>query len=69
MSIYLFSEYISKNVIYFLGNSKVPIANCKEKYYNSQSKSEMNLSEFVNYWEKCINDEESELLYLKVLLL
>lgn len=46
------------------GNSAVPVANCDEKYFNSQAKVSMTLSEYSNYWQNRTADS-SPCLYLK----
>lgn len=46
----------------------VPIANCSKVYYNSHEKSEMQFTEFLDYWKsqhKNIESEPKDLLYLK----
>lgn len=52
--------------------SKVPIANCNNVYYNSHAKLQMKFGEFLDYWQRQIEQRtlqiiagEADLLYLK----
>ncbi|PNF41555.1 JmjC domain-containing protein 4 [Cryptotermes secundus] len=46
---------------------KVPVANCDEKYYNVQKKSDIQLSDYLKYWQNYSSKSHSDLpcLYLK----
>ncbi|XP_057324903.1 2-oxoglutarate and iron-dependent oxygenase JMJD4-like isoform X1 [Microplitis mediator] len=57
-----------KHLKQLYGNCKVPVANCKIKYYNAQQKNEMTIEKFMNYWEEYKNknySNELPVLYLK----
>ncbi|OTF81288.1 hypothetical protein BLA29_005996 [Euroglyphus maynei] len=52
------------------GTLTVPVYNCNEKHFNSNTKTEMLFNEYVDYWRNVIkNDEQtlntSNILYLK----
>ncbi|KAF6214830.1 hypothetical protein GE061_009573 [Apolygus lucorum] len=50
------------------GRAEVPVSNCKERYFNAQSKCTMKLKEFLDYWEDYIDKkhpEESQCFYMK----
>ena len=52
------------NISFFenlISTEKVPVANCSEKYFNSQEKCEMSLKDYLTYWKS----ERAENLYLK----
>jgi hypothetical protein len=53
-----------------IGNVRVPVANCDEKYYNVQKKSDTLLSDYLKYWQDYTSKSHSDLpcLYLKVCL-
>jgi len=66
MALYFFKLVLNHN---FLGNTTAPVADCKKQFFNAQEKLKMTVEEFLNYWEKYINDgyPDGELcLYLKV---
>ncbi|XP_043256192.1 2-oxoglutarate and iron-dependent oxygenase JMJD4 [Colletes gigas] len=50
------------------GNCVVPVADCNKKYYNSQQKDDMRMSDYLNYWMDYTRSNSSNsmsLLYLK----
>ncbi|XP_034190454.1 jumonji domain containing 4 [Osmia lignaria lignaria] len=50
------------------GNCVVPVADCNKKYYNSQSKDDMEMKDYLNYWTEYAKSNYSDsmpLLYLK----
>lgn len=50
------------------GNCMVPVADCNKKYYNSQSKNDMQMKDYLNYWIEYAKSNYSDsmpLLYLK----
>ncbi|XP_066596398.1 2-oxoglutarate and iron-dependent oxygenase JMJD4 [Prorops nasuta] len=50
------------------GHNEAPVANCNEKYYNSQSKQKMLIADYLKYWKgyKDSNyNSKIQLLYLK----
>ncbi|XP_076397059.1 jumonji domain containing 4 [Megachile rotundata] len=50
------------------GNCVVPVADCNKKYYNSQSKDDMQMKDYLNYWIEYAKSNYSDsmpLLYLK----
>ncbi|KAJ9577233.1 hypothetical protein L9F63_006207 [Diploptera punctata] len=49
------------------GSAAVPVANCDEKYYNAQKKSDSSLSDYLIYWREYIEKCHTDLpcLYLK----
>ncbi|CAN7937524.1 unnamed protein product, partial [Ixodes hexagonus] len=51
------------------GHAAVPVADCSTRYYDSQLKNDMKMSEFLDYWQGRINCEETSskrgCLYLK----
>ncbi|XP_053980754.1 2-oxoglutarate and iron-dependent oxygenase JMJD4 [Hylaeus anthracinus] len=50
------------------GNCVVPVADCNKKYYNSQSKDDMKMKDYLNYWmdyTKSNYSDSRSLLYLK----
>ncbi|XP_076236370.1 jumonji domain containing 4 isoform X2 [Calliopsis andreniformis] len=52
----------------FIGNCMVPVADCNKKYYNSQSKGDMEMRHYLNYWMDYIKNNYLDgmpLLYLK----
>lgn len=67
------SEWISDcrpNFAYIyqkFGNVRVPVANCDEKYYNVQKKSDIRLSDYLKYWQDYTSKSHFDLpcLYLK----
>lgn len=61
-----FYEFVLK--MYFTGEAVAPIANCNEQYFNSQSKEEMTISDYIDYWIDYRNSSYSadkKVLYLK----
>nr|BAN21255.1 hypothetical protein [Riptortus pedestris] len=53
-------DYLETNY----GTSMVPVANCEERYFDSQAKTCMTLSEYAAYWRK-YSSASSPSLYLK----
>uniref|UniRef100_A0A0A9VXW8 2-oxoglutarate and iron-dependent oxygenase JMJD4 n=1 Tax=Lygus hesperus TaxID=30085 RepID=A0A0A9VXW8_LYGHE len=50
------------------GRAEVPVSNCKERYFNAQSKRTMILEKFLDYWQDYIGKEhpvESDCFYMK----
>ena len=54
------------------GDARVPVADCGKEHFNSHSKSEMKMSDYLDYWkgnmEAGAGDREKKderLLYLK----
>lgn len=50
------------------GDCMVPVADCNKKYYNSQSKDDMKMKDYLDYWMDYIKNNYSDsmpLLYLK----
>lgn len=51
-----------------VGDCVVPIADCKTRYYNSQSKDDMTMKDYLNYWMDYAKNnypDSMPLLYLK----
>ena len=44
----------------YLGDAIVPVANCSEKQFDAHCKSEMKMSEFLDYWKSHIKEKEEE---------
>jgi len=44
--------------------TNVPVSNCNNKYFNSQSCQEMSLESYIEYWERSSSENEA-CLYLK----
>lgn len=51
------------------GSATVPVADCSTRYYNSQLKNDMKMSEFLDYWQARINSGQTssklDCFYLK----
>ncbi|XP_071873753.1 jumonji domain containing 4 [Bombus fervidus] len=50
------------------GDCIVPVADCKKRYYNSQSKDDMKMKDYLDYWMDYVKNNYSDsmaLLYLK----
>lgn len=56
--------------VFISGNANVPVANCNQKYFNSQCKNFMTFSEYAEYWKNFIGknypSDTEPCLYLKV---
>lgn len=46
-----------------LGEAIVPVANCGKRYFSSQSKEDMKMSEFINYLKK---NQTTGIIFLEI---
>ncbi|KAG0429129.1 hypothetical protein HPB47_023936 [Ixodes persulcatus] len=51
------------------GSATVPVADCSTRYYDSQLKNDMKMSEYLDYWQGTVKSEQTSMkrgcLYLK----